>query len=138
MKTPQFLHGKKFRYGSVSIALTVVIVAAVILFNAAFTALARKNLWYIDMTPEPRFTLSDAAKTYLDGLDADKEVVVQFCDSKDAWESNSTQREVLKTVEDMAKEHSNIKLEFINIYANPTAVAGYSERTGKAARLREI
>ena len=138
MKMPQFLHGKKFRYGSVSVALTVVIVAAVILFNAAFTALARKNLWYIDMTPEPRFTLSDAAKTYLDGLDADKEVVVQFCDSKDAWESNSTQREVLKTVEDMAKEHSNIKLEFINIYANPTAVAGYSERTGKAVTTQNV
>ena len=138
MRMPKFLHGKKFRYGSVSVALTVVVVAAVILFNAAFTALARKNLWYIDMTPEPRFTLSEAAKTYLDGMDESKEIVIQFCDTKDAWESNTTQREVLKTAEDMAKAHDNVKLEFINIYANPTAVAGYSERTGKAVNTQSV
>lgn len=138
MRTPKFLHDKKFRYGSVSVALTVVVVAAVILFNAAFTALARKNLWYIDMTPEPRFTLSDAAKTYLDGMDASREVVIQFCDAKDAWESNSTQREVLKSAEDMAKAYDNVRLEFINIYENPRAVEGYSERTGKAITTQSV
>lgn len=138
MRTPKFLHGKKFRYGSVSVALTVVVVAAVILFNAAFTALARRNLWYIDMTPEPRFTLSDAAKSYLDGMDESQEVVIQFCDSKDVWESNSTQHEVLKTAEDVAKAHPNVKVEFIDIYANPRAVEGYSERTGKAVNTQSV
>jgi len=138
MRTPNFIHAKKFRYGSVSVALTIVVVAAVILFNAIFTALARKNLWYIDMTPEPRFTLSDEAKTYLGTMDQTKEVVVQFCDSKEVWESNTTQREVLKSVEDMAKAYSNIRIEYVDIYANPRAVEGYSERTGKAINTQSV
>ena len=47
-----FLHTKKFRYGSVSLALTIVIIAAVILLNAIFTALSKKYVWYIDMTAD--------------------------------------------------------------------------------------
>lgn len=138
MRVPNFVHAKKFRYGSVSVTLTVVVVAAVILFNAAFTALARKNLWYIDMTPEPRFTLSDEAKTYLDSMDTDKEVTIQFCNSRDVWESNSTQREVLKSAEDMAKAYPNIKLEYVDIYSHPRAVEGYSERTGKSISTQSV
>lgn len=57
---------KKFRYGSVSLALTIIIIAAVILFNAIFTALSNKFLWYIDMTPEEIYTLSDDARALLD------------------------------------------------------------------------
>ena len=65
-----FLHTKKFRHGSVSLALTVVIIAAVILFNAIFSALSEKNQWYLDMTPEPVFTLSENAKSFLRQVDA--------------------------------------------------------------------
>ena len=56
------LHSKKFKHGSISLALTVTIIAAVILVNAIFTALAEKNLWYIDMTSEDIYSLTDAAK----------------------------------------------------------------------------
>ena len=45
---------KKFRYGSVSVALVAVIIAAVILVNAIFTALSEKYLWYIDLTTHTR------------------------------------------------------------------------------------
>lgn len=59
-------HTKKFRYGSLSVAFTVIIIAAVILVNAIFTALSRKFVWYIDMTSEQIYTLSDEAKALLD------------------------------------------------------------------------
>lgn len=59
-------HSKKFRYGSVSLAFTIIIIAAVILFNAIFTALSRKFVWYIDMTSEQVYTLSDEAVKLLD------------------------------------------------------------------------
>ena len=59
-------HSKKFRYGSVSLAFTIIIIAAVILFNAIFTALSRKFVWYIDMTSEQVYTLSDEAFFFFD------------------------------------------------------------------------
>ena len=106
---------KKFRHGSVSVALTVVVIAAVILFNAIFTALSNKYLWFLDMTPEPRFTLSEEAKSFLREMDATKEVNIIFCDEKHVWESQSIQLEVLKTALDIQKEFPNVKVSYTDI-----------------------
>lgn len=50
---------RKLRYGGVTAVLTALIIAAVIVVNVIFTALAGKFLWYADLTPELFFTLSD-------------------------------------------------------------------------------
>lgn len=50
---------RKFRYASTSAALTALIIAAIIVVNIIFSALATKFLWYADLTPELVFTLSD-------------------------------------------------------------------------------
>ena len=120
---------KKFRHGSVSVALTVVVIVAVILFNAIFTTLASKYLWYLDMTPEPRFTLSDEAKGFLSKMDTTKEVNIIFCDEKHVWEKNTLQLEVLKTALDIEKEFPNVKVSFTDIYTNPSSVSEYGEET---------
>jgi len=51
---------RKLRYSSVSVLLTALIIAAIIFVNVIFSALAAKHLWYVDLTPEQIFTLSDA------------------------------------------------------------------------------
>jgi hypothetical protein len=60
MKKPAFLNSKKFRYGSVSTTVTVMFIAFVLVFNIIFSTIADRNSWYIDMTDEQVFTLSDA------------------------------------------------------------------------------
>jgi len=50
---------KKLRYGGVAIALTALIIAVIVLFNVVFTSLAMSNAWYIDMTPNSIYSLSD-------------------------------------------------------------------------------
>ena len=162
----KFLHTKKFRYGSVSVALTVVIIAAVILFNAIFTALSEKFVWYLDMTSDEIYTLSDEAKALLDqvfykteenaegetvlvtdengkrvprkyvnaetGEEKDIEVTIIFCSPRDQMEENTTQRYVLYTVLEMAKEYENIKIKFVDYLTNPSAVSGYKESSGQS------
>ena len=60
------LHSRKFRHGSVSVALTVLIIAAVVIVNVIATALASRYSWmYIDMTSEKLYTLTDDAKELL-------------------------------------------------------------------------
>ena len=120
---------KKFRHGSVSLALTVVVVAAVILVNAIFTALANKFLWYIDMTTEQVFTLTDDAKDILDGMDTDKEVLITMCADKNALESNAAQRFVLHTVLDIEERYDNVKVRYVDVLLNPSAVNPYKVHT---------
>lgn len=156
-----FLHTKKFRYGSVSVALTVVIIAAVILFNAIFTALSEKFTWYLDMTSEEMYTLSNEAKGLLDqvfyvldengertaprkhvdavtGEEKDIEVTVIFCTPKDQMEAETTQRYVLYTVLEMAQEYPNINVKFIDYLTNPSAVSQYKESSGQSINAYSI
>ena len=103
---------KKFRYGSVSVALVVVIVAAVILLNAIFTALSNKFLWFIDMTPNQIFTLSDEAIALLDTMENKNEVTITFCADADVLESNQTQRIPYRTALQMSDAFDNIKVRY--------------------------
>ena len=100
-------HTKKFRHGSVSLSLTIAIIAIVILVNAIFTALADKYLWFIDMTAEQIYSLTDDAKEVLDTMNTERKAEVIFCSERDVLEANSTQRYALYTALDIADYCSN-------------------------------
>ena len=52
-------NGKKLRYGSSSLVLTAAFIAAVILLNVLVTSLANRYGWYIDMTQESIYSITD-------------------------------------------------------------------------------
>lgn len=60
-----FTHSRKFRYGAVSVVMTALIVAVVIMINAGISALSNKYGWYTDMTKKNLYTLTEAAETLL-------------------------------------------------------------------------
>ena len=133
------LHSKKFKHGSVSIALVIVIIAAVILINAIFTALAQKYLWYVDMTSESMYTLTDAAKTLLsENFNTEKEVLVTFCAEKDILESSTEQRLALYTILDIAAIYDNITVRYVDVYTNPSAVTEYKLHTTQNINSQSI
>ena len=51
--------GRKLRYGGTSVAITALIIAAIIIFNVAFSLLTERFRWYIDLTPDLHFTISE-------------------------------------------------------------------------------
>ncbi len=61
----QTLHSKRARYGGMTAALTVTIVAAVVLANYVFSVLANHYHWYTDMTTGGVYSLSDDAQELL-------------------------------------------------------------------------
>ena len=71
-----FYQSRKFKYGSVATAFTISFVAIVVIFNIIFTALSTKYMWYIDMTKEQVFTLSEEAKDIMS--DIKNEVNIYF------------------------------------------------------------
>lgn len=133
------LQNKKFKHGSVSLALTVVIIAAVILVNAIFTALAEKYLWYVDMTSEDIYSLTDDAKELLaKEFNTEKPVLVTFCAEKDVLESSAEQRMALHTVLEIAKLYDNIDVRYVDIYTNPSAVQQYKLHTTQDINSQSI
>ena len=69
------VNSRKLRYGGVTAALTALIVAAIILFNVIFTALANKFTWYLDLTPDFLYTLSDACKNLIESGDDEYDTI---------------------------------------------------------------
>ncbi len=65
MKKYNTLHSRKFRYGSVAVAMTALIVAAILLINAGISALSGKYGLYLDLTDKGMYTLTDAASELL-------------------------------------------------------------------------
>ena len=94
MKNSAF-SSRKFKYGSLSVAMTCVIIAAVLLLNGVFKLLADKYLWYTDLTRDEIYTLSDAAVEALENID--KDVHILFCDDPDNIENEYYSKMIYKT-----------------------------------------
>ena len=114
------LSSRRFKHGAISTVLTVFVIAAVILFNSVFSALAAKFMWYTDLTPEEIYTLSDSAIEAVKEIKTD--VTVLFCDDPDNLAENDYLFYVYNTARNLAELNANIHVETVNILRNPTAV----------------
>ena len=127
---------RRFRYGSMSVAITALLIAAVILANVIVTALANKYLWYVDMTKESIFTVSDPCFELLDKTftslseregDGEKaHITIKFCDAYDNLMDGSYSKYVLTTALELAAHYPDrISVEHLDIYQNPSALNPY-------------
>lgn len=151
--------GRKLKYGGMSLALTALIIAAVIIVNVIFSALAQKFLWYVDLTPELLFTLSDEAYELIEKGDATLEdslspiemvdkaraekkaadpsfdpssltINIIFCVEPDELESNTSQRYVYYTARELEQKFpDHIKVECYNVVHNPSLVSRFKENS---------
>ncbi len=143
--------GRKLKYGGVSAALTALIIAVIIIVNVIFSALTQKFMWYVDLTPELLYSLSDEALTLIekgddkfdtlspiemvDSIREEKKaenadfddrslmINIYFCDDPDNINSNSTQRYVHHTALELAdKFPDHINVEYLDVVRNPSSV----------------
>ncbi len=110
---------RKLRYGGVTAFLTALILVVVVVFNVIFSALSQKFLWYVDLTPDELFTVSQNCFDLIrqgdptfeestspiekvDQIRAEKQaedpsfdpssmmINIIFCDYKDKWDTDHT------------------------------------------------
>ncbi|MBP5292738.1 MAG: Gldg family protein [Clostridia bacterium] len=131
---------KKAGFGGLSIVLTIVLIALVILFNVLFQGFANKFLWYIDMTENAIYSLSDDCADQLKETipkltapsDQVKPIRIIFLDSPDNLNSEVTQRYVYntaKSLEGLLPEY--ISVSWIDIWTYPESVKIYKEQFGR-------
>ena len=123
---------RKLKYGAIAIVLTAVVVAAVVIFNTIFSALVYKYYWYVDMTKEGVYGLTDSGRALLDDIDA--EINIIFCQPYDQLEQDAAMNMIYSLVREMASEYDNINYSYIDIIKDPTAVTKY-KTTPAASRL---
>lgn len=127
---------RKLKYGATAIALTAVVIAAVVIFNTIFSALVYKYNWYVDMTKEGIYGLSDEGRVLLNEIEAP--VNIRFCAPYDELENNWYMKMVLSLVKEMAAEYDNITYDYIDIIKNPTASAKYKATTATSIKTTNV
>lgn len=151
------VNSRKLRYGGVTAALTALIVAAVIVGNIIFSMLAARFTWYIDMTPDLLFTLSDECKDLIrngdeefdtasaiervdqirqESGDPNMSINIIFCNEADNIANDTSLRYVHNTALELQSEFpDHIKIKYHNIYRNPSAVSKY--KTSSTSSITE-
>ena len=120
-----FVKGRAFKRGSLSIALTAVVIAVVFVLNIVVTALTEKNYWYIDMTGTKVFSVSDEGLNAL--KDVKSEVNIIFCNSLDKIEGDYYMNMIYSTAKELSAHYDNINIKWLDIYKNPKAVEMYKK-----------
>ncbi len=103
---------RNLKYGSTAIIVTIVLIAAIVMINAIFSALTTKYAFYTDMTENMTYTLSDEAKLALS--DVTEEVEIIFCHDRDYIEANNYLHDVLLTAENLDEEYEWLSVKFVN------------------------
>ncbi len=131
-------HSKHRRrgYGSVTVALTVLVVACAVILNAIVSTLAQRYSWYTDMdsSDEIVYSISDSCRNYFDGQILSKlkedgtegKIKVLFADEEKNVEQDDTLKYVLFSVRELEQMFPDaIELDFLNIWERPSEAREY-------------
>ena len=121
-KLKDLFKNKKAAHGSLAVAVTAIVIAAVVIFNVGFTALSKASLWYFDMTKAQVFTLSDETKEILAPVTSD--VNIYFTREEDdlmkgSGDTNEYMKYIYRTAKELEKEFSNISVKCVDIVKDP-------------------
>ncbi|MBQ4599078.1 MAG: Gldg family protein [Clostridia bacterium] len=117
------LKRRNFKYSSTSAVFTALVILLVMVANAAFSVLAMRHTFYIDLTDTELWTLSDTAKEIIGS--AEGEITITFCHDRDYIESSSTMRYINQTALEIEKEFPNVHVRYVNSILDPQLIKPY-------------
>ncbi len=131
-KKKSLFSDRKFKYGSLAVGLTVAFVVLVVIFNAVVYALAYSYGWYLDLTGQQYYGITDKSTAYLDEvLTDDVQIKIIFCQDKDRVLDDSAGYYVYKCAETYRKHYpDNIKIEYLDIITHPDWAEDYTAQLG--------
>lgn len=130
----QFIRDRKIRYGSITLVLTVLVIAVTLLINAVFSSLAERYKWYFDMNELGKYDVTEDCYAYLETVfaSADSEaphdkIKIIFCDLLENMEAEDTQMQLHHTATLLKNRFPDrIDVECYDILTNPNLVRGYT------------
>lgn len=125
----RIIRSKRVRYGGMTVILTVLLVAVVVLANVLVSTLASRYSWYTPMTGTAEYQVTETCYSLLNAtLGAqDEQVRIIFCDTQENVQASSTVSYVYDTAKQLQERFSSrITLEFHNIWLDPDSVRAYT------------
>ncbi len=142
MKHPM-MHSRRVRYGGMTVSLTATLIAALVLLNIIFSTLAQHRGWYIDMTPDRLYTVSDLCHELLEDSfeEAEEEgevkVEIIFAQNYNAYEVGSVGRYIVDTARELAQRYPDIiTLDWFDCWLDKSLAEELGVRNSNSVVLR--
>lgn len=126
------LKKKNFRFGSLAVVLSAVVIAVIVVINVIISSLATKYGWYFDMTSENLYEVSDESKELLSKVDGTQnQVTIYFLTEKDRLSQGVTSADYygetgywgMAPIHELAKQladvYAFISVDYINLNSDP-------------------
>lgn len=127
---------RRLRIGGLALAFTAFFIAIVVVLNAIVSVLTNKFAWYVDMTDEAVFTLSDEAKSYL--ADMTDDVNIYFAAEPDELMADYDMRYVYTTAKELEANFSNISISCYDVVKHPDFFKPFYESTGSEITQKTV
>lgn len=116
------------------LAITLLVVAAVLAANLALMAYAADNNLFIDTTVEGRYTVREEMYTFLRAADMQDDVDIIFCADADVLLASYNTSLIYIMALDLEKNIENIHVQTVDVARHPEAVEAY-KRTSATTLL---
>lgn len=120
---------KRLHYSSLSVLLTVVVLAVLVVVNVIISALTTRNNWYLDMTQNDLFTVSDSTITLLEDLQGNYEIL--FCEPLDRVSTDTDSMLIYNCARDLSEKLDNVSVEYLDVVTYPSLAAQYKRSTSE-------
>ena len=122
------LNKRRLKHGSLATAMTIGLVAVIVLVNVIVGLLVERFPMDIDLTTDNIFQLSDESIEYIENLDQDVTINV-LADEETFSGQNDYYRQANEVIQNYTKYSDRITVRYIDLYTNPELQQKYSKET---------
>ena len=126
----RIIRSRRARYGGMTVLLTVLLIAVVVMTNVLFSTLANRYSWYANLNKTQEYTLSEDCYTLIGAALAGKEANIEiiFCNTEDNLLAEITTRYVYQNAKDLeARFAGQISVSAHDIWLNPMSVKRFNK-----------
>lgn len=127
MKLQNKLNKRRLKYGGVATALTVLVIAAIVMVNIVATMLFDRFPITLDLTSGGIYTVSDETVEYIKGVKTPVQITVLSTEEDYRAISDYT-AQCVELLKNYTRHNSDISVQYINMMTNPDFVADYTQR----------
>lgn len=127
MKISNKINKRHLKYGGMATALTVLVIAAVVMVNIVATMLVERFPMTLDLTSGGIYTVSDETAEYIAGVDIPVQISVLSAED-DYRAISSYTAQCVELLKNYTQHNSGITVQYINMMTNPDFVADYTQR----------
>lgn len=134
---------KNFKYGSSATAITVIVIAALVILNVILTALGSAFGWFTDLTTQSYYKLTEPfirefeKLTKQDGDTANFNIVLMMDEDRFSTYNYQTLL-VYNTFREISSKYDNVNLKAINSTTYPELVERYKFAYGDEVKITDV